>query len=111
MSKRWIQRSEKMLDRIRELREIEAKDRLDLVRSIHLVLHALHGSLAGWMQWVNNPNMMTKFTKDELEDMNRELSELTHSFIEYDLKITQRKAETTGKAKRKRPDELRAFYV
>ncbi len=111
LSARWLQRCEKMLDQIRELEEAEGKDRLDLVRSMHFALYALHRSLKGWMQWVNNPNIMTKFTKEELEDMDQELSELTHTFLEYDLEVTENEAETARKAVRKRREEIRAFYI
>lgn len=111
MSARWLQRCEKMLDRIRDLEEVEGKDRLDLVRSMHFALYALHRSLKGWIQWVNNPNIMTKFTKEELGDMDRELSEPTHTFLVYGLKPTEKEAETARKAVRKRREEIRAFYV
>jgi hypothetical protein len=111
LSARWLRRCEKMLDRIRELEEVEGKDRLDLVRSMHFALYALHGSLKGWMRWVNNSNIMTKFTKEELEDVDRELSELTHTFLVYDLEVTEKEAETARKAVGKRREEIRAFYV
>lgn len=100
-----------MLDRIRELLEVEVKDRSDQVGSMHLAPYALHRSLKSWIQWVNNPNMMTKFTKKELEDVNRELSELTHTSLVYDLKVTDKEAETARKAVRKEREEIRTFYV
>lgn len=115
MSARWIQSSRKILNRIKELQEIEEKDRLDHVRSIRFMLSALQRSLVGWMQWVNNPNVMTKFTKEELEDVNKELSKLTRSFIEYDLRVTKIGAEkgltARKKAAKKRRERTRIFYI
>ena len=67
------------------------------------------------MQWVNNPDMMTKFTVEELEDVNKELSNLVCPFIEYDLKISQMGAEkgltARKKAERRRRQGTGIFYV
>ncbi|MCW4026287.1 MAG: DUF2153 domain-containing protein [Candidatus Bathyarchaeota archaeon] len=93
MSSRRVQSSKRILDRIRELGDIEEKDRLDDVRSIRFMLDALQRSLTGWMEWVNNASIMTKFTKEELEDMDEQLSRLSRSFIEYDLEVTGKGAE------------------
>jgi len=115
LSSRWIQSSKKISDRIRELEEIEEKDRLDHVRSMHFMLDALQRSLMGWMQWVNNASIMTKFTEEELEDINEQLSRLTCTFIEYDLEVTEKGLEK-GLAARKKAEGRRRvgtgiFYV
>jgi len=118
LSERYIQSLERLLDRIKSLEEVEGKDRLELVRSIRFILGALHRSLFGWMQWVSNPDIMINFTQEDLEKMNKNLSKLVWSFIEYDLEATKLEAEK-GLTARERPDmerkgrEERAedFYV
>jgi hypothetical protein len=44
--------------------------------------------MIGWTQWVNNPDIMTMFTQNDLEKMTKKLSKFTQNFIEYDLEIT-----------------------
>jgi len=63
LSERWIQVSEKILSQLKRLEEAREKDRLEYVRSIRFTLSALQRSLLGWMQWVNNPDIMTRFTQ------------------------------------------------
>lgn len=114
MSERWIRSSEKILDRIKKLEEVEEKDRLDHVRLIRFTLGALHRSLLGWMQWVNNPDLMTRFTRKDLEKMNLRMSEFARSFIEYDLEVTRKGAKKGLKRKRRveRPRAKRmVFYI
>lgn len=82
---------------------------------MRFMLDALQRSLMGWVQWVNNASVMTKFTGEELEDMNEQLSTLTCTFIEYDLEVTK-KGEEKGLAARKKAEGRRrvgtgAFYV
>jgi hypothetical protein len=57
------------------------------------MLAALQRSLLGWMQWVNNPDIMTRFTEEELGEMDKRIAEFARAFIEYDLKITEKGAE------------------
>jgi hypothetical protein len=51
--------------------------------------------------WINNPDIMTEFTLEEIEEMNRKLSGFIRSFIEYDLEITQKGIDKGLLAKRK----------
>lgn len=114
MSDRWVQSSKKMLDQIKKLEEVEDKDRLDHVRSIRFMLGALHRSLLGWMQWVNNPDVMSRFTKGDLEEMDKKLSDFTRSFIDYDLEVTKKGAEKGLKARRRierRREAEEVFYI
>lgn len=116
MSERWITTSEKILEQIKKLEETKGKDRLELVRSISFLLSVLQRSLLGWMQWVNSPEIMTRFSQKDLEDMNKRLSEFTCSFIEYDLDATKLGAQKGLKARkvvRKKKEERRpeTFYV
>lgn len=115
MSERWIQVSEKILDQIKRLEKAKERDRLELVRSLRFMLSALQRSLLGWTQWVNNPDVMTRFTQEDLEDMNKKLSEFTRSFIEYDLEATNLGAQKGLKAektvKKKKEERAEIFYV
>jgi len=115
LSERWIQVSEKILDQIKHLEEAKERDRLELVRSLRFMLSALQRSLLGWMQWANNPDIMTRFTQEDLEKMSKKLSEFTSSFIEYDLEATklgaQRGLKAKKKVKKKKEERAEAFYV
>ncbi len=115
MSEIWIKTSEKLLDHIKRLEEAKERDRLELVRSLRFVLSALQRSLLGWIQWVNNPDIMTTFTKEELEEMKKKLSDLTRSFIEYDVEATKLGAEKglrpKKKVSRKKEERPEPFYV
>ena len=115
LSERWTQVSEKILDQIKRLEEAKERDRLELVRSLRFMLSALQRSLLGWMQWVNNPDIMTRFTQEDLEKMNKKLSEFTRSFIEYDLEATtlgdQRGLKAKKKLKEKKEERAEVFYV
>ena len=115
MSERWIQVSEKILDQIKRLEEAKERDRLELVRSLRFMLSTLQRSLLGWIQWVNNPDIMTRFTQEDLESINKKLSDFARSFIEYDLEATKLGAERGLKAikkvKKKKDERAEAFYV
>ena len=118
MSERWIRSSERLLDQIKSLEEVKGKDRLELVRSVRFMLGALQRSLMGWTQWVNNPDIMTRFTKEDLEKMNKSLSKFVRSFIEYDLEATKLGAERGLIARRRverkrkeREERAEVFYV
>ncbi len=115
MSERWIQVSEKILGQMKRLEEAKERDRLELVRSLRFMLSALQRSLLGWMQWVNNPDIMTRFKQEDLEKMDKKLSEFTRSFIEYDLEATklgaQKGLKAKKKVKKKKEERAEAFYV
>ena len=115
MSERWIQVSQKILDQIKRLEEAKDRDRLELVRSIRFMLSTLQRSLLGWMHWVNNPDIMTRFTQEDLDNMNKKLAEFTRTFIEYDLEATklgtQRGLKARKKAEKKKEERAEIFYV
>ena len=116
MSGSWIQDCKKILDQINTL-EDEGKDRLDMVRTIRFILYALQRSLSGWLEWINNPNVMTKFTLKELKEINNNLSKLTRPFIEYDCEITSSTekdwvSELNPETRREQPKKPKdIFYV
>lgn len=89
LSERWLRRCENILKRIKALESAKDRDRLELVRSIRFALNSLWGSLSGWIQWINDPNVATRFNWEELEQMNKSIIDFVKSFIEYDIKITK----------------------
>jgi len=105
LGERWIRDSKKLLRQIEELETIEDRDRLELVRSTRFMLGVLERSLVGWMQWVVNPDIMAKFSQEELKEINSNISKFVRSFVEYDLKITKLGAQKGLKAKKKRERE------
>jgi hypothetical protein len=115
LSERWIQVSEKILDQLKHSEVAKKKDRLEYVRTIRFTLSALQRSLLGWMQWVNNPDIMTRFTQEDLESINKKLSDFARSFIEYDLEATklgsQRGLKAIKKVKKKKDERADTFYV
>lgn len=115
MSERWVKVSEKVLDQLKRMEGTKERDRLELVRSMSFVLRALEMSVVGWMQWVNNPDIMTKFTQKDLEKMNKRLSKFTHDFIKYDVEATklgtQIGLKAIKKVSRKKKAKPAAHYV
>lgn len=89
MSQNWMQRTEDTLKQLRKLIETPDQDRLDLVRVMRFAFSALGQSLAGWMQWVNSPEIMSTFSGDELEEMAKTVTGMVEQFMEYDIKITE----------------------
>ncbi|MEM1581654.1 MAG: DUF2153 family protein [Candidatus Bathyarchaeia archaeon] len=94
----WIQASERTIEQIRRLLDRKDVDRLEIVQSMRFVLLALHRSLLGWMNWVNNPDIMVAFSKEELAEMNRRLAEFVQEFIKYDIEVTKQGARKSGVA-------------
>jgi len=114
LSEKWIEASKKLLNELKRLEETKERDRLDLVRSLRLTIYALQRSLMGWMQLANNPDMLTRFTHKDLEEINKKLLQFSHSFIEYDLEATKlgtKKGLKTGKKVKKKKDRMEMFYV
>ena len=115
MSERWVKVSENVLEQLKQMEDSKDKDRLDLVRYMRFVLRALEMSVVGWMQWVNNPDIMTKFTQKDLEKMSKKLSKFTNDFIRYDIEATklgtQIGLKAVKKVKRKKKPKPKTHYV
>ncbi|MFQ6053508.1 MAG: DUF2153 family protein [Candidatus Bathyarchaeia archaeon] len=110
MNQSWTQRSENTLKQLRSLAEAPDQDRLDLVRVMRFAFGALGQSLAGWMQWINSPEIMSTFTRDELDEMARTITGMVERFIEYDIKITN-EGMRKGLAKRRAAREGVHFVI
>ena len=120
MAGKWAQDCERILDKIKKSAKVKGQDRLDMVRMIRFTLFALQRSVTGWMEWANNPDVMAKFSLEELKEINKTLSELVCAFVEYDAKITgqtemelrKREDMTIGKASTKKTQGKKdIFYV
>jgi hypothetical protein len=112
MCERWIQECNEHLRRIKEALESEAPDRLDLVRMMHTALLALNHSILGWFQYVNNPDIMGKFARDELNEISDTLNKFAEEFIEYDIKVTKvGMAKGLSEMKQQRQRDQQPFYV
>lgn len=111
MGERWIQECTEHLKRIREALASETPDRLDLVRMMHEALLALNHSVWGWMQYVNNPDIMGKFTQEELNEISGYLNKFAEEFIEYDIKVTKVGMEKGLGEMKQRQQNRQPFYV
>jgi len=71
------------------------------------------------MEWFNNPDVMARFSLEELKEMSKNLVELMQPFIEYDCEttsltqkdVTVREPEKPSKATKKAKDKARVFYI
>ncbi len=88
MHQNWIQRSENTLKQLQGLFENPDQDRLELVRVMRFSFGAFGQSLAGWMQWVNSPEIMSSFNKEELEEMAKKITGMVEQFVTYDIETT-----------------------
>lgn len=110
MGERWIQECEEYLKMVKGALETENPDRLDLVRTIQGALLAINHSVFGWLQYVNNPEVMGRFTREELDEMSSTLNGFAEGFLEYDIKVTKRGIEK-GLSEQEQEEEYQPFYV
>ena len=102
MSQGWIETCQRILEQIQRMSQKKDKDRLDLIQSMRFSLYALHRSILGWLNWVNNPDIMVTFSQDELEEMNKKLTEFITEFIKYDIEVTKKGASKSMDIQRAR---------
>lgn len=119
MAERWVQECERVLEEIKKLEDMKGQDRLEMVRRIRFTIFALQRSLSGWIEWVDNPDVMASFSLEDLKEISRNLSKLTQLFIQYDCEITSRtkrdleirEPEIQRKSTKKTKDKTQIFYV
>jgi hypothetical protein len=104
LSQGWVETCQRILEQIRQMSQKRDKDRLDLIQSMRFSLYALHRSILGWLNWVNNPDIMVSFDKKELEEMNKRLMEFIEEFIKYDIEVTEKGASKSMAAQRARSE-------
>jgi len=110
MGEQWIEECNKYLSRIRESTETEAPDRLEVVRSMHTALLAINHSTLGWLQYVNNPDIMSMFDLPELEEIQLTLNKFAEAYILNDIEVTK-KGMRKGMNKNKQNETDQPFYV
>jgi hypothetical protein len=110
MHQNWLQRSENTIKTLRQLMDNPDQDRLELVRVMRFAFGALGTSLAGWMQWVNSPEIMSSFTKDELQEMAKTITGMAEKFVAYDIEITD-KGTRKGLAKQREEEQRDIRFV
>lgn len=106
----WIQRSEKTLEQIKGLMESPEQDRLELVRVMRVAFGALGHSLGGWMQWINSPEIMSSFTREELQEMAKTITDMVTSFLAYDIEMTNQGMQK-GLAKQREANQQQVRFV
>lgn len=106
----WVERSQKTLDQLKEIRAKKDQDRLDRVRSMRFALITIGQSIAGWMQWVNSPEVMANFSKEELEKMSETIMDMVEKWVEYDINITTEGMQK-GVAKQREQEQQSNHFV
>lgn len=104
MSNEWVETCGKILDQIREMSKKKERDRLEIIQSMRFSLYALQRSILGWLNWVNNPDIMVSFKPDELEEMNKNLVGLIQNFIKYDIEVTEKGTEKSSDILKEKQD-------
>ena len=110
MHQNWMQRSENTIKQLKQLMENPEQDRLELVRVMRFAFGALGTSLAGWMQWINSPEIMSSFTQEELQEMAKTITGMVEQFVSYDMEITD-KGTRKGLAKQRAEDQHGVRFV
>ena len=90
MSDQLMRQIEIILKTMEQLTSKQDRDRLELINSMLFALHALNQSVHGWQKWIQSLNFMSKFSVNELHEMEAGLVSTVRSFIEYDLDVTKR---------------------
>ena len=106
----WVERSQKTLEQLKEIRGKKEQDRLDRVRSMRFALITIGQSIAGWMQWVNSPEVMANFSKEELEIMSETIMDMVEKWVEYDINITTEGMQK-GVAKQREQEQPSNHFV
>jgi hypothetical protein len=111
MSEPWIRECNEFLKQVRESMTLEDADRLALVRSINRALHAVNHSILGWFQYVNNPDIMSRFDREELNEISDALNKFAESFIEHDIEVTKKSMEKGLSEPEQEEQERASFYI
>ena len=111
MGENWIEKCNGYLEQIRNALNLEEPDRLESVKSMHLALIAINNSVLGWLQYVNNPEVMTLFDSTELHEINIALNRFAKEFIENDIKVTRKGMEKGLREFNRQEEERQLFYI
>ncbi len=84
--KNWIKKVE---DEIEMLKNCNPDDRLDYITYITKCNNAIMASAVGLNEWLKNSAVMNEFSKEEINNMFKEFSELSIKYLEFDIKWTK----------------------
>jgi hypothetical protein len=73
-----------------ELTTKKERDRLEVINSILFTLNSLERSIHGWRSWIRNLSIMSKFSIDELKEIDEALHKQAKNIIKYDLEATKK---------------------
>ena len=90
MSDKWLAQSDQLLKSLRALQSKTGKDRLELIKSMFFILNTLERSVKGWRSWIHNLDFMSRFTEEELRELEEGLNMSAQAFIQYDMDITKK---------------------
>jgi len=109
-----MKESEQLLRRMKDLSSKEEKDRLEIINSLFFNLNVLERSLHGWRQWVQDLSFISKFSLEELMEMEESLEKLIQPFVKYDIDATQKWSKKFPQVQvnqRRREAENQGMYV
>jgi hypothetical protein len=90
LTERWISQSEHLLKAMERLSAKKGRDRLEIITSMLLALNALDRSVHGWRSWIGSLRLMSRFTEDELREMEESLVKIARDFVKIDIAVTQK---------------------
>lgn len=86
--KKWSEALQEIKERI--MKE-QPKDRLELAVALMHIVGAMGFSVKGWHQWLSSLEAINNLTKNEIEEVYKELKPLVLKILEIDLRITEQK--------------------
>ena len=112
MGEQWIDECNHYLEQVKAALALDNPDRLELVTAMQRAILAINHSVLGWLQYVNNPDIMSRFERTELHEISDSLNKFAESFIEHDIEVTRKGVERGLKEiKQEREEERQPFYV
>ena len=93
MAERWINESRQLLKALEELASKKSGDRLELVNEMLFAINTIDRSIHGWRTWIQNLQVMSTFSEDELREMRGGLVKGAQSFIEFDVQVSEKYRE------------------
>ena len=110
MGEQWIEECNEYLRRMRET-TAENPDRLEVVRSMHTALLAINHSTLGWLQYVNNPDIMSLFDLEELTEIRRTLNKFAEAYVLNDIEVTRKGIRKGMDVAKQDGEAAQPFYV
>lgn len=115
MSEHWINQSENILKTLKKIASKKERDRLEILNTMIFTINALDRSVLGWKQWIQDLGFMSRFTMDELREIEEGLMKTVQNFIENDIDVTKRHENKItrirlSEPKQKKREDSRGIY-